>query len=63
MYYVVVPKNCLDLIIIILMSYKYYKGRPLQLLYSAFWQEPQDDNDLTPLVISLAGEKLNMNES
>ena len=45
------------------MSYNYHKGRPLQLLASTFWQEPQDDNDLTPLLISLAGEKPNMNES
>ena len=43
--------------------YNYYKGRPLQLLSKAFCQEPQDDNHHTPLVLSLAGEKPNLNES
>ena len=35
----------------------------MQLLSSTHWQEPQDDNDLFPLVISLAGEELNLDES
>ena len=63
LYSLVVRKNYLDLIIIILISYNYYKGRPLQLLASSFGQGPQDDNGPIPLVFSLAGEKPNLNDS